>query len=148
MQPTNDNARVITVSEAQEGKLTQKIEVGNHTLYADEPIEVGGGDKGPSPYDFILAGLGACTSMTLRIYANFKHIPLKKVIVKLSYDKVYAQDCENCEDPHSKIDHIDRRIELQGELTQEQRQKLLDIANKCPVHRTLTSKILITTNLV
>lgn len=136
------------VSESGKGRFAQEIVIGSHVLTADEPIETGGNDSGPSPYDFLLAALGSCTSMTLRMYAEFKKIPLKKVIVKLQYDKIHAKDCADCENSQSRIDHINRQIELQGELTEDQRQKLLEIANKCPVHRTLTSKILITTELV
>lgn len=136
------------VSESGKGRFTQEIVIGNHTLIADEPIANGGNDSGPSPYDFLLAALGSCTSMTLRVYAEFKKIPLKKVIVKLKYDKIYAKDCADCENNNSMVDHIDRQIELQGDLTEDQRKKLLEIANKCPVHRTLTSKIVITTELV
>lgn len=136
------------VSESGKGRFTQEIVIGNHTLTADEPIESGGNDSGPSPYDFLLAALGSCTSMTLRMYADFKKIPLKKVIVKLQYDRIYAKDCVDCENSNSRIDHINRQIELQGDLSEEHRKKLLEIAKKCPVHRTLTSKILITTELV
>jgi putative redox protein len=135
------------VSESRKGKFTQEIKIGSHLLTADEPIASGGNDTGPSPYDFLLAGLGACTSMTLRMYAELKKIPLDKVIVRLHHEKIYAEDCADCENKGSKIDHITRQIELQGDLTEEQQQKLLDVANKCPVHRTLTSKILITTAL-
>lgn len=130
------------------GKFTQQITIGEHILTADEPVTSGGNDLGPSPYGFLLAALGACTSMTLRMYAEFKKIPLENVIVHLTHDKVHAEDCENCEDSNAKIDHIDRKIELIGKLTPEQQQKLLEIANKCPVHRTLTSKIVITTELI
>src|SRR5262249_55123351 len=133
------------VRESGKGKFTQEIVIGSHILTADEPIENGGNDLGPTPYDFLLAALGSCTAMTLRLYADLKKIPLTKVIVRLQYEKIYADDCADCENTHSKIDHIDRQIELQGNLTEEERQKLLDIANKCPVHRTLTSKIFITT---
>ncbi len=136
------------VSKSGEGRFTQKITIGNHVLTADEPIESGGNDLGPSPYDFILAALGSCTSITLRMYADHKKIPLENVIVTLQHEKIYADDCDNCENNNSKIDHINRQIELQGDLTQDQRNRLLEIANKCPVHRTLTSKILITTKLV
>jgi putative redox protein len=135
------------VSESRKGKFTQEIKIGSHLLTADEPIASGGNDTGPSPYDFLLAGLGACTSMTLRMYAELKKIPLDKVIVRLHHEKIYAEDCADCENKGSKIDRITRQIELQGDLTEEQQQKLLDVANKCPVHRTLTSKILITTAL-
>lgn len=136
------------VSESGKGRYTQEITIGSHVLTADEPVENGGNDSGPSPYDFILAALGSCTSMTVRMYAELKKFPLKKIIVKLQYEKIYAEDCAHCENSNSKIDHINRQIELQGDLTEEQRAKLLDIANKCPIHRTLTSKIIITTRLI
>jgi putative redox protein len=135
------------VSESGKGRYTQEIIIGTHVLTADEPIENGGNDSGPSPYEFLLAGLGACTSMTLRMYAELKKMPLKKVIVTLQHEKIYAKDCAEC-DNNSKIDHINRQIELQGDLTEDHRKKLLEIANKCPVHRTLTSQISITTKLV
>lgn len=138
----------IIIRESGQGKFTQEATAGSHVLIADEPVANGGNDLGPSPYDFLLIALGTCTSMTLRVYADFKKIPLEKIIVKLTYDKIYAEDCADCENNHSKIDHIERRIELQGNLTQEQHQQLLDIANKCPVHRTLTSKVSIATQLI
>lgn len=138
----------VIVSESGKGQFTQEIVIGNHILTADEPIASGGNDLGPGPYDFLLVALGSCTSITLRMYAKFKNIPLQKVIVKLQYDRIYAKDCAECENSNSRVDHINRQIELQGELTEDQRKKLLEIANKCPVHRTLTSKILITTELV
>jgi putative redox protein len=137
----------VIVSETGEGKFTQKITIGEHVLTADEPVDAGGKDLGPGPYDFLLAGLGACTAMTIRWYADIKKIPLKHVKVSLTQEKIHSKDCENCDD-NSKIDHIDRKIELEGDLSEEHRQKLLDIANKCPVHRTLTSTISITTELV
>lgn len=137
----------VIVTESGKGKLTQEITIGSHVLIADEPIENKGNDLGPSPYDFLLAALGACTAMTLRMYADFKKISLKKIIVRLQHEKIYAKDCAECGNTTSKIDHIDRQIELQGDLSEEQRQKLLEIANKCPVHRTLTSNMTITTEL-
>jgi len=136
------------VSETEEGQFTQKIIIGNHVLTADEPIINGGKDTGPSPYDFLLAALGSCTSMTLRMYAKLKKFPLEHVIVRLKHDKIHVDDCIGCENNNSKIDHIERLIELEGTLTEEQRIQLLEIANKCPVHRTLKSKIMITTKLV
>lgn len=142
-QPTE-----VIIREMKEGGYAQEVIVGNHKLFADEAAEFGGKDLGPSPYDYLLAGLGACTSMTLRVYADSRKIPLEKIIVRLTHDKIYAQDCENCSHESTKIDHINRVIELQGNLTQEQREKLLEIANKCPVHRTLTSEISITTTLM
>lgn len=142
-----DKVDWVIVSETGQGKFSNKVEVNDYALIADEPKEYGGDAGGPSPYDFLLAGLGACTSMTLRSYADLKKIPLEKTIVKLSHEKIYAKDCENCEEQTSKIDRINRIIELQGNLTAEQREKLLDIANKCPVHRTLTSTVQIKTEL-
>ena len=138
----------IIVRETHQGKFTQEIEVGKHKILADEPTANGGNDTGPSPYDFLLAALGTCTSMTLRMYADFKKIPVEQITVRLTHDKIHAQDCAECENKDAKLDHIERQIELQGNLSQEQRQKLLEIANKCPVHRTLTSRIIITTELV
>jgi putative redox protein len=136
------------VQETGHSKFDQHVILGKHTLHADEPVALGGNDNGPSPYEFLLAALGACTSMTLRMYADLKEIPLERVIVKLKHDKVHAEDCEDGDNSTAMIDHIDRIIELQGNLTEEQRRKLLEIANKCPVHRTLTSKISITTALL
>ena len=138
----------VIVSESLKGKFTQEITVNHHVLIADEPVQNGGNDLGPSPYEFLLAALGTCTSMTLRMYADFKKIPLKRVIVKLQHEKKYADDCTDCENSNSKIDHINRQIELEGDLSDDERKKLLDIANKCPVHRTLTSKVEITTMLL
>lgn len=138
----------IIVQESGKGKYAEDIIIGQHMLIADEPMTSGGNDLGPSPYDFLLAALGSCTAMTLRMYADLKKIPLEKVIVRLAHEKRYADDCNDCENQNAKIDHIDRKIELQGNLTTIQREKLLDIANKCPVHKTLTSKIMIATTLL
>ncbi len=138
---------LVTVMETREGKFTQEIQAGKHRLRADEPVEAGGTDTGLSPYDFLLAGLGACTSMTIRLYADLKKLPLEKVTVRLKHNKVHAQDCAECETKEGKIDRIDREIELAGSLDAAQRAKLLEIANKCPVHRTLHSEIWIPTRL-
>lgn len=137
----------VTVQETGKGKFAQDVRVGEHVIAADEPKDSGGNNSGPSPYDFLLAALGTCTSMTIRMYADFKKIPLKKVIVHLSIEKVHVTDCANCENNNAKIDKITRQIELHGDLSEEQRVSLLNIANKCPVHRTLTSKIIIDTEL-
>jgi len=123
------------------GKLRQQINVGAHTLYADEPIAVGGGDAGPNPYELLLAALGACTSMTLLMYARRKLWPLEDVAVKLSHRRDYARDCEDCDRKPVQIDVIERRITLIGPLDAEQRARLLEIAEKCPVHRTLTGRV-------
>lgn len=144
---TENSTNNILVQESGRGKFAQEVVIRNHILEADEPVANGGNDLGPSPYDFLLTALGSCTSMTIRMYADLKKIPLKNVIVKLTHEKVYAQDCADCEQSQSKIDSIQRDIMLEGDLSKEQREKLLEIANKCPVHRSLTSKILISTTL-
>lgn len=125
----------------------QKVVARRHRLTADEPVELGGTDTGPSPYELLLAGLGACTSMTVRMYANRKGFPLEGVRVRLRHGKIHAVDCASCETKEGKIDHIDRIVEVLGPLTDEQRARLLEIANKCPVHRTLESEIHVTTRL-
>lgn len=122
--------------------------MGKHRLAGDEPIEVGGTDTGPSPYDLLLAALGACTSMTVALYARRKAWPLESVTVRLRHFKVHAADCAECETKEGMLDRIEREVELFGTLTEEQRSRLLEIANKCPVHRTLTSEIDIRTRLI
>jgi putative redox protein len=138
---------VVTVAETREGKFAQAITVGKHRLPADEPASAGGTDTGPSPYDLLLAALGACTAMTVRMYADLKQLPLDKVTVRLQHEKVHAQDCAECETREGKIDRIEREIELAGRLDEAQRSRLLEIANKCPVHRTLHSEVWIPTRL-
>ncbi|MBM3359409.1 MAG: OsmC family protein [Betaproteobacteria bacterium] len=137
----------VTVSETHEGKFTQAISAGAHRLRADEPASFGGSDTGPSPYELLLAALGACTSMTLRMYADQKKWPLSRVSVRLTHNKVHAADCMDCETREGRIDRIEREIELAGELDESQRARLLEIANKCPVHRTLHSEVWIPTRL-
>jgi len=133
---------------AEVGKLAQKIVARKHRLAADEPVELGGTDTGPSPYELLAAALGACTSMTLRLYADRKGFPLESVRVRLRHGKIHALDCLRCETKEGKIDRIEREVEVLGDLTDEQRARLLEIADKCPVHRTLTSEIDIPTKLV
>ncbi len=128
-------------------RLAQEILAGNHRLAADEPLEGGGSDLGPNPYDLLLAALGACTSMTLRLYADHKKWPLERVTVHLSHQKVHAADCADCETREGKIDLIEREIVVSGPLDDAQRQRLLEIAEKCPVHRTLHSEIKIASRL-
>lgn len=127
--------------------FAQEIIAHRHRLVADEPKEVGGTESGPTPYDLLLGALGACTSMTLRMYADRKQLPLEGVRVRLRYSKIHALDCIQCETKVGKIDHIDREIEILGALTEEQRQRLLEMADRCPVHRTLISEIDIVTKL-
>jgi putative redox protein len=135
----------VLVRETHGGKFQQEILSGPHRLLADEPVKQGGLDSGPGPYDFLLAGLGACTSMTIRLYADFKRLPLENVSVRLSHGKIHAKDCDTCDTKVSMVDHIDRAITLEGPLDAEQRKKLMEIADKCPVHKTLESKIDIST---
>jgi uncharacterized OsmC-like protein len=123
------------------GYLKQEIRAGKHVLIADEPLEAGGTDEGPGPYELLLAALGACTSMTLQMYARRKQWPLEKVEVSLSHDRIHAHDCAECLTKEGKITRIDRYISLTGELSDEQKNTLLQIAQRCPIHRTLTSEI-------
>jgi putative redox protein len=131
----------VLVSETGNGKFEQSVVAGRHRYLADEPVSVGGNGTGPSPYEYLLAALGACTSMTIRLYADLKKIPLTRVSVLLRHDKIHAADCAECETKEGKIDRIEREIRLEGELSAEQRGKLMEIADKCPVHRTLHSEI-------
>jgi putative redox protein len=138
----------VVVAETREGKFQQLISVGGkHLLTADEPTSYGGDDSGPGPYDFLLAGLGACTSMTLRLYAERKGLPLERVQVTLRHGKIHAEDCATCETKEGMVDRIERVIELEGNLDGETRQRLMEIADKCPVHRTLHSEISIESRL-
>ena len=136
----------VIVRETGRGKFQQRISYGP-TLsgLADEPRSVGGDATGPSPYELLLAALGACTSMTLRLYAERKGITLEAVQVDLSHDKVHASDCEHCETDKGKLDRITRRIHLSGDFDAKQRNRLLEIADMCPIHRTLHSEVWIDT---
>ncbi len=122
-----------------------EVRAEKHSLIADEPTSVGGSDRGPTPYDLLLAGLGACTSMTLRMYADRKKWPLEAIEVHLSHEKVHADDCRDCETREGKLDKIERLIALEGDLDEAQKDRLIEIANRCPVHRTLTGEIRIET---
>ena len=138
---------VVVVAETGTGKFQQLVTAGRHRFLADEPVGVGD-DTGPTPYDVLLAGLGSCTSMTLRMYADRKGWPLEGVEVRLSHDRMHAQDCADCDASPGLIEAIERTIELHGPLTEDQRANLLAIADRCPVHRTLTSDIHIRTRLL
>jgi uncharacterized OsmC-like protein/pimeloyl-ACP methyl ester carboxylesterase len=139
-EPQGD-AGLVTVRETGQGRLEQEIKAGAHRFIADEPVAAGGRDSGPNPYDLLLAALGACTAMTLRLYAGRKALPLDRVTVRLRHARIHAADCETCETKDGMIDRIERGIVLEGVLDQEQRARLLEIADKCPVHRTLTSEV-------
>jgi putative redox protein len=137
----------VVVQGAASG-LAQDVLVDTHRLKADEPTAAGGTDTGPSPYDYLLAALGACTSMTLTLYARRKQWPLTGVEVRLRHSRIHATDCAECETKDGRLDRIEADIGLTGALDDEQRARLLEIAEKCPVHRTLTSEINIRTRLV
>jgi uncharacterized OsmC-like protein/alpha-beta hydrolase superfamily lysophospholipase len=139
--PHLPESKAVVVRETRAGKFQQQVTVGPHRFLADEPVEVGGLGSGPGPYDLLLAGLGACTAMTLRLYAERKALPLERVTVELTHDRIHAADCENCETKEGMIDRIERAITLRGDLDDEKRRRLLEIADKCPVHRTLTSEV-------
>ena len=123
------------------GYLRQQIRAGAHTFIADEPHDAGGGDAGPDPYSLLLAALGACTSMTLQIYARRKAWPLETVTVRLRHSRIHAQDCSDCATTLGRIDQIERYITLTGTLDAEQKARLLEIAQHCPVHKTLTTEV-------
>ncbi|ESP92172.1 MULTISPECIES: alpha/beta fold hydrolase [Pseudoalteromonas] len=136
----------LVVSE-RDHKFTLNVVSDSHTWLADEPTHVGGKNLGPDPYEHLLAALGTCTVMTMRMYANYKKLPVKDIKVTLHHQKNHHQDCDNCDDNNSYAEHISREIELEGDLTSEQKQKLLRIADKCPVHKTLHNEIKVTTEL-
>jgi len=132
---------LVVVEETRHGPLEQRVTTGTHRFLADEPVAVGGGDLGPGPYDLVLAALGACTSMTLRLYAERKQLPLERVRVALRHRRVHVEDCAGCEAKDTRLEVIDREITLLGALDPATRTRLMEIADKCPVHRTLSSKI-------
>lgn len=136
---------LVHVSERGTGRYTVTIQAGPHHLLGDEPAGAGGDDLGPNPYQFLTAALGACTAMTLRMYAEHKQWPLENVTVHLKHTKIHAKDCAECETGSGKIDRIERVIAITGSLDAEQRRRLLEIADKCPVHRTLHSEVNIVT---
>jgi putative redox protein len=139
-EDTNKKSANVIVRGNAAGFL-QEVTTGKHHLRADEPVDVGGNDVAPGPYDYLLIALGACTSMTVGLYARRRQIPLENITVSLSHSRIHATDCEDCETKEGMLDRIETHIELSGSLSPEQRAKLMDIAEKCPVHRTLKSEI-------
>ncbi len=151
-RPSSDGPEVehgvVWVRETLDAKFANEIQAGPHALHAGEPASMGGDDSGPTPYDLLLSGLGACTSMTLRMYAERKQWPLERVTVTLTHDKIHASDCGDCETKDGKLDRIARIVRIEGDaLDDAQRAKLLEIADKCPVHRTLHGEVLVETRL-
>lgn len=137
----------VVVSETGEGRFQQHVLAAGHRIVADEPASVGGLGSGPGPYDLLLAALGTCTAMTVRMYARHKALALEHVSVRLAHQRIHARDCEECETKEGHVDEITREIELRGDLTDAERQRLLEIADRCPVHRTLHSEIRVRTEL-
>lgn len=135
----------VEVSSSDAGPFITLVRAGRHMLLADEPTTVGGEDAGPDPYELLLASLGACTAMTLRMYARHKQLPLEQVSVQLSHRRVHAEDCEDCEGQPRKLELIERVVRLEGPLDAAQRRRLLEIADRCPVHRTLSGELRIAT---
>ncbi len=136
----NNHPTSVSVGENGLGRYQQSVRMGRHSLLADEPVAVGGEDAGPAPYDYLLAALGACTSMTLRMYAEIKKLPLTAINVELTHEKIEIEG-------QGKVDRIERTITLDGDLSPEQRARMLEIANKCPMYRTLRSEIRIDSSL-
>jgi putative redox protein len=138
-QDSNNTPHIVVRGDARSFK--QEITAGKHRLVADEPVSAGGGDAGPDPYDYLLSALGVCTSMTVGLYARRHRFPLENITVSLSHSRVHANDCEECETKEGMLDRIDAEIELTGPLSQAQHASLMEVAAKCPIHRTLTSEI-------
>ena len=138
----------VVVTETGDGKYAQTINAGRHWLRADEPQSIGGDDSGLTPYQLLSASIGACTSMTIRMYADRKNWLLGRISVRVHHEKIHAKDCVECENKEGRVDRIEREIQIEGELTDEQRTRLLEIADKCPVHRTLHSPVVVTSRLV
>jgi putative redox protein len=141
--PPPDGVEVYTGASG----YTSTVRVGQHSFLVDESTSVGGADLGPNPYDYLLAALGACTAITLRMYADRKDIPLAGVRVRLRHTKIHATDCAECETGEGKVDRIDRELELEGALDEAQRARLLEMADRCPVHRSLATRIVVHTAL-
>lgn len=144
---TDTPDKSVLVKVGQEALLAD-VQAGRHTWFIDEPVAVGGQDLGPTPYDLLLSALGACTAITLRLYANQKKWPLEAVEVRLRHQRVHRQDCDKCEMPGEMLEEVQKELRLIGPLTEEQRQRLELISQKCPVQKTLMSGLRIVTNLI
>ena len=140
-----DDHDVVVVTESGAHPYGQRITAGGHQLVADEPAAIGGADSGPTPYDLLLAGLGACTAITVRMYADRKGWPLRQTTVRLRHRRIHASDCASCETTAGQLDQIERELRFEGDLTDEQRARLMGMAERCPVHRTLHSEVLVAT---
>ncbi len=140
-------AHEVTISENGQGRYAQDVTAGRHVLHADEPASVGGADTGPSPYELLAAALGACTSMTLRMYAERKGWALGRIVVKVRHARIYAADCADCETRDGLVEEFVREILIAGPLDEEQRARLTEIADRCPVHRTLAAEVKVRTVL-
>jgi len=138
----------MVIVEGDGSSFVQRIKAGAHELVADEPVAAGGGDAGPDPYRLLLAALGSCTSMTITMYARRKQWPVTRIRVELSHAKVWTQDCAHCDTREGRLDRVHRSIQLEGDLSADQRRRLIEIAEKCPVHRTLASTMDIVTRLM
>jgi uncharacterized OsmC-like protein len=138
---SREGQRPDVVVKGKASGFLQEIVSGTHHLKADEPASIGGSDSAPTPYDYLLAALGSCTSMTVGLYARRKKWPLEEVMVSLWHSRIHAKDCADCETREGMLDRVELKVELTGQLTPEQRTKLMEIAGKCPVHRTLKSEI-------
>lgn len=139
---TANKQKIVHAHLPEEEKFTATLTVGNHELVADEPVSVEGGkDKGPDPYDYLLMSLGSCSVMTVKMYARRKGWEVGELYMELRHNKRHVEDCGHCEDPSSKIDVIEKELVVEADLSDEQLDKLLEISNKCPVHRTLMEDI-------
>ncbi|GAA5523102.1 OsmC family protein [Aliifodinibius salicampi] len=148
MAKDSDKQKIVHIHLPKNEKYTTTLTAGKHELIGDEPESVeGGNDKGPDPYDYLLMSLGSCTVMTIKMYVQHKGWPLEDVYMELRHNKRHAEDCDNCEDPKSKIDVIEKEVIVEGELTDKQIQKILEISQKCPVHRTLMQDIKIESSI-
>ncbi|TGE19336.1 OsmC family protein [Hymenobacter elongatus] len=144
---TEFNDKAVLVKVGPEALLAD-VQAGRHTYFVDEPVASGGQDRGPTPYDLLLSALGACTAITLRLYATQKKWPLHGIEVRLSHQRVHEQDCQQCEQPGQMLEEVQKELRLIGPLTEEQRQRLEAISQKCPVQKTLLSSLRIVTQLL